>query len=108
MMMIVNDAGNAVLDTERDACLYQAPRDPEGMAHERGRDLYVHTRKDLPPVFYLYRWSRNSDEHTSLTVIPEIMASRFLEERGLLCQDAGDQKAAVALRNWGYGVLEEF
>ncbi|MBP1927729.1 hypothetical protein J2741_000276 [Methanolinea mesophila] len=48
------------------------------------------------------------DEQEKLTVISNIMASRFLENRGLLCPGAGDQKAAVILRNWGYGILEEF
>jgi len=108
MLMNVRDVGNTMLDTEIDMCLYQAPRDPVRTVFERGRDLYVHTREDLPPIFYLYRWSRNTDEHGCFTVIPEIMASRFLEERGLLCHDIGDHEAAMALRKWGYGILEEF
>ena len=108
MKTTVYDAGKAVLNTEKDSCLYQAPRDLKGGAYERGRDLYIHSRRNLPPIYYLHRWSRKKEEHEKLTVISNIMASRFLEERGLLCPEAGDQNAAAILRNWGYGVLEEF
>ena len=97
-----------MIDTEKDTCLFRAPRDIKGNAYKRGRDLYIHQEQNHPPIYYLYRWSRKKGENERLTVISNIMASRFLEERGLLCPDAGDQRAAVLLRNWGYGILEEF
>lgn len=108
MKMTVNDTGKAILDTEKDTCLFKTPRDTKGDAYLRGRDLYTHQRKNLFPIYYLHRWSRKKGETERLTVISNIMASRFLEERGLLCPEAGDQRAAAILRNWGYGILEEF
>jgi hypothetical protein len=106
--MTIKNPTNAILDTETDTCLFRAPRDIKGQAYQRGRDLYFHQSKNISPVYYLHRWSRKKREEQRLTVISNIMASRFLEERGLVCPDAGDQRAAVILRNWGYGILEEF
>ncbi|OPX73538.1 MAG: hypothetical protein A4E38_00048 [Methanoregulaceae archaeon PtaB.Bin108] len=47
-------------------------------------------------------------DRENLTLISPVMASRFLEERGILCNDLADQRGAAILRSWGYGILEEF
>jgi hypothetical protein len=106
--MTINNPRTTILDTETDSCLFRAPRDSRSRAYQRGRDLYLHQGKDFTPIYYLHRWSRKKGENQRLSVISNIMASRFLEERGLLCPDAGDQRAGAILRNWGYGILEEF
>lgn len=108
MQMTVHEQSNSTLDTERDICLFRAPRDPENNAYLRGKDLYEHRRKNLAPLFYLHRWSLVPGERESISLITPVMASRFLEEKGILCPDTGDMRGAAVLRSWGYGILEEF
>ncbi|HOT02884.1 MAG TPA: hypothetical protein PK069_01740 [Methanolinea sp.] len=44
----------------------------------------------------------------SISLISPVMASRFLEERGILCDGLTDIRGTAILRSWGYGILEEF
>lgn len=108
MEKTVHDKQDSTLDINKDTCLFRAQRDRGSAAYSRGKDLYMHSRKDMPPVYYLHRWTLNKNEKESFTPISPVMAGRFLEERGILCHDLGDQRAAEILRSWGYGILEEF
>jgi len=108
MEMTVHEKSNSTLDTNRDTCLFRAQRDPGLAAFSRGKDLYLHSRKGLSPLYYLHRWSIQPGEKESISLISPVMASRFLEERGILCTDLADQRGAAILQSWGYGILEEF
>jgi hypothetical protein len=108
MKLTVHEQNQATLDTGEDPCLFQAPRGLKGSGYSRGKDLYQHPRKGLPPLYYLHRWSLQPGEREEITLISPIMAGRFLEARGLVCQDIGNQRASAILRSWGYGMLEEF
>jgi len=108
MEMTVHEKSNSTLDTTRDTCLYRAQRDPGLAAFTRGKDLYLHSRRGKDPLYYLHRWSMKPGEKESIALISPVMASRFLEERGILCDGLADQRGATILRTWGYGMLEEF
>ncbi|MCU0631762.1 MAG: hypothetical protein MUC66_02165 [Methanolinea sp.] len=108
MELTVHEKSNSTLDTNRDSCLFRAQRGPADSAYPRGKDLYEHTRRGLPSLFYIHRWSRVPGERETLSLISPVMAGRFLEEKGLFCPDTGDLRGAAILRSWGYGILEEF
>lgn len=108
MQLTVQEKNRSTLNTEQDICLFRAQRDPSLAAFTRGRDLYEHSRKGQTPLYYIHRWSLHQGDPENITLISPIMASRFLEERGILCNDLADQRGASILRSWGYGILEEF
>lgn len=108
MQLTVQEKQSSTLDTERDICLFKAQRDPSLAAFTRGRDLYEHSRKGASSLYYIHRWSMQPGDKENLILISPVMASRFLEERGILCNDLADQRGAAVLRSWGYGILEEF
>lgn len=107
-MPVSNRKGGSTLDTEKDRCLYCAPRGPPGSAYSRGKDLYAHKRKGMDSLYYIHHWSVNPGEKDRIVPISPVMAARFLEERGLVCPELGHQRGAEILRRWGYGILEEF
>ena len=49
MKLTVHEQNQATLDTGEDPCLFQAPRGLKGSGDSRGKDLYQHPRKGLPP-----------------------------------------------------------
>jgi len=100
--------GGSTLNIKKDSCLFRVQRGSPGSAYSRGKDLYVHEEKEKPPIYYIHRWSVNEGEKESFVPISPVMAARFLEERGLLCPELGHQRGAEVLREWGYGILEEF
>ncbi|HQK56415.1 MAG TPA: hypothetical protein PLE70_07720 [Methanolinea sp.] len=108
MELTVHDESNSTLDTTKDTCLFRAERRPGQAAYTRGKDLYLHSRRGLSPLYYIHRWSLNPGEKERISLISPVMASRFLEERGILCDGLTDIRGAAILRSWGYGILEEF
>jgi hypothetical protein len=108
MEMTVHEQSNSTLDTDRDTCLFRAPRDPDRIAYLRGKDLYEHRRNDQPSLYYIHRWSLAPGERETLSLISPVMAGRFLESKGIFCPETGDFRGAAILRSWGYGILEEF
>jgi hypothetical protein len=108
--VVMTPGAKCVLNTDRDRCLYTAPRNPEpGQgAYKRGKDMYFHRTGREQGLYYLHKWTIYPGETESITVIPDRQAERFLGERGLDCQDLPGVKAYLTLRNWGYGIMEEF
>ena len=98
------------LDTEVDPLLYSAPRqvDGESAAYRRGRDLYLHEVTGGPDIYYIHGWSLSPDESESIMVLPNRQAERFLGERGLECSGIPGARAYAALKDYGYGIIEEF
>ncbi|NLX50120.1 MAG: hypothetical protein GXY82_09700 [Methanospirillum sp.] len=108
--VIQADGAELGLDTDRDTLLYSAPRpdDDESAARRRGTDMYLHTDEGGQEVFYAHRWSLVTGEKEALAVLPARQAERFLGERGLDCPAIPGAKAFSTLREWGYGIIEEF
>jgi hypothetical protein len=108
--VVMTDGGKHVLNTDRDVCLYSASRDnePGNEAYKRGKDMYFHRTGKGEGLYYLHKWTLNQKEAESITTVPARQAERFLGERGLDCPDLPGVKAYLTLRNWGYGILEEF
>ena len=107
---IQRDLQKTVLNTDTDICLYSAPRPTavSSVSYTRGRDLYLHRHKKVNDIYYLYYWTQNHGEVESIRVIPPVMAERFLQQRGLTCRTFRSGDAAAILKQWGYGILEEF
>jgi hypothetical protein len=99
-----------VLNFDRDARLYSAPRGGESgsSAMQRGKDIYYHRTGKDQGYYYLHQWTLFPDEMATMMILPDRQAERFLGERGLECRDIPGLKAYTTLRNWGYGILEEF
>jgi hypothetical protein len=99
-----------VLNTERDTRLYSAPRgsEKESIAWQRGKDIYYHRTGKSQGIYYLHKWTLFHGEVESVMILPDRQAERFLGERGLECSDIPGIKAYITLKNWGYGILEEF
>jgi hypothetical protein len=99
-----------ILNTDRDARLYSAPRssEKECLAWKRGKDIYYHRIGEGRGIYYLHKWTLFPDESDSVLVLPDRQAERFLGERGLECTELPGMKAYSTLKNWGYGILEEF
>lgn len=99
-----------ILDTDRDPRLYAAPRGVEKnrTAWQHGKDIYLHKEGRGKGIYYLHVWTLSPDEVESAIVMPDRQAERFLGERGLECSDIPGIKAYTTLKNWGYGILEEF
>ncbi len=106
MKLILKNNDSGQLDTEKDTCLYRAQRG--GRGYLRGRDLYLHQEAKKPPLYYVHRWTLVKGEQEGIGIITPAMAGRFLENKGIFFEDLVDQKAAMTLRSWGYGILEEF
>ena len=62
MELTVHDESNSTLDTTKDTCLFRAERRPGQAAYTRGKDLYLHSRRGLSPLYYIHRWSLNPGE----------------------------------------------
>jgi hypothetical protein len=107
--VIINGIG-LVLDTDADTLLYSAPRsvDGETAAYRRGRDLYLNEIAGDPGIFYIHGWSLSPDETETITILPNRQAERFLGERGLECGSIPGARAYAALKDYGYGTIEEF
>jgi hypothetical protein len=99
-----------VLDTDRDVLLYSAPRsdDDENAAYRRGKDMYLHDIEGGEGIFFVHGWSLSPGETGSITILPSRQAERFLGERGLECSGIPGTRAFATLRNYGYGIIEEF
>lgn len=99
-----------VLDTDIDALLYAAPRTSaeESSAYQRGKDMYLHETKTEPGIFYIHLWSYFPGETETVMVLPNRQAERFLGERGIECSTLPGSRAFSTLRDWGYGIIEEF
>lgn len=109
-LKVVTDTKPAVLNTEKDECLYRALRPAiEGSeAHLRGRDLYLHRRKPGKTMYYYHLWTTQSDEVEKIVPVSSRLAERFLASKGIICQDLPGAKAALTLMQMGYGIHEEF
>lgn len=107
---VIIDGKKHVLNTDRDARLFSAPRsdEKERVAWQRGKDIYYHRTGEGQGIYYLHKWTLFPNETDSVVVLPDRQAERFLGERGLECTDMPGMKAYSTLKNWGYGVLEEF
>ena len=107
---VVTDTKPAVLNTEKDICLYWAPRPSfDGSeAHVRGRDLYLHRRKSGKTMYYYHLWTLKPDEVETIMPVSSRLAERFLASKGIICQDLPGAKAALTLLQQGYGIPEEF
>jgi hypothetical protein len=70
----------AILDTDKDICLYFAPRglDP---SDRNGSDIYLHITKGGIKIFYKYRWSLYQNIGDSIELLREKEAKEELEER---------------------------
>jgi len=70
----------AVLDTEKDICLYYAQRglEPE---HRDGTDIYLHITKNNIRIFYKYEWSLYQNVSDNIEQITEKEVKEELEKR---------------------------
>lgn len=109
-LKIVTDTNPAVLNTEKDVCLYRAlrPSFDGSQAHVRGRDLYLHRRKSGKTLYYYHLWTMKPEEVEKIVSVSSRIAERFLASRGIICQDLPGAKAALTLLQQGYGIPEEF
>jgi hypothetical protein len=105
---ITYNEGEIVLDTDRDACIYYAPRGEPGGAYVRGKDLYLHEEDGVPDVYYLHSWSMEPGEDELLQTVSIVSAEEFLELRGLVLAAYPEKAGSLALRSYGYGIAEEF
>ncbi len=106
---IQSEKGEILLDTDRDAWLYLAPRGGDaGGAFARGKDLFLHEEEGLPETYYIYSWSMEPGEDEQLQTISLVSAEQFLELRGLMLNAYPEQRGSEVLRSYGYGVAEEF
>ncbi|KAF5078058.1 hypothetical protein L21_0094 [Methanoculleus chikugoensis] len=106
---IQSEKGEILLDTDRDAWLYLAPRGGDaGGAFGRGRDLYLHEEEGLPDIYYIHTWSMVPGEDEQLQPISIVSAEEFLESRGLVLAAYPEQRGSEVLRSYGYGIAEEF
>ncbi|MFA7562728.1 MAG: hypothetical protein WCY70_04745 [Methanoculleus sp.] len=106
---IQSKKGEILLDTDRDAWLYLAPRGGDvGGAFARGKDLYLHEEEGLPDVYYIHIWSMEPGEDEQIQAISLIAAEEFLEARGLVLAAYPEQRGSQILRSYGYGIAEEF
>ncbi|WP_292405938.1 MULTISPECIES: hypothetical protein [unclassified Methanoculleus] len=103
-----SEEGEVVLDTERDVCIYSAPRGRPDGAYARGKDLYVHEQEGLPDTYYIHSWSADPDEDELIQTVSLVSAEEFLELRGLMLNAYPEQRGSLALRSYGYGIAEEF
>ena len=99
-----------ILNTDRDTLLFSAPRssEQERIACKRGKNIYHHRTGERQGIYYLHKWTLFPNETDSVLVLPDRQAERFLGERDLECTDMPGMKAYSTLKNWGYGILEEF
>jgi hypothetical protein len=105
---IAYNDGKVVLDTDRDICIYYAPRGRPGGAYARGKDLYLHEEDGVPDVYYIHSWSMESDEEELLHPVSMVAAEEFLEIRGLMLAAYPEKAGSLALWSYGYGTTEEF
>lgn len=105
---ITYDEGRIVLDTDRDICIYYAPRGRPGGAYARGKDLYLHEEDGVPDVYYIHTWSMEPGEDEQLQAVSIVSAEEFLEIRGLMLAAYPEKAGSLALRSYGYGTAEEF
>lgn len=105
---ITCDESEIVLDTDRDACIYYAPRGRPDGAYVRGKDLYVHEQDGMPDVYYIHSWSMEPSEDEQLQAVSIVSAEEFLEIRGLMLAAYPEKAGSLALRSYGYGTAEEF
>ena len=106
---IQSEKGEILLDTDRDAWLYLAPRgDDSNGAFARGKDLFLHEEEGLPDVYYIHSWSMDPDEEEVIQAVSIVSAEEFLELRGLMLAAYPEQRGSLALRSYGYGIAEEF
>lgn len=111
MKRVIEDTNGTIeLDTEQDPCLYasQGYGDDTVAAYKRGRALHVFEVNGQPMIYYIHRWSKHAGEDDSINIVTEKAAERFLEERGFVLNVSGEEAAVTALRNYGYGLIEEF
>lgn len=104
---IAYDEGKVVLDTDRDICIYYAPRGRPGGAYARGKDLYLHEEDGVPDVYYIHSWSMEPGEDEQLQAVSIVSAEEFLEIRGLMLAAYPEKAGSLALRSYGYGIAEE-
>ncbi|MCK8517813.1 hypothetical protein [Methanoculleus sp. 7T] len=100
--------GEVLLDTDRDVCVYSAPRSSTDGAFARGKDLYLHEQDGLPDIYYIHSWSMEPGEDELLQPVSIVSAEEFLEIRGLMLVAYPEQRGSLALRSYGYGIAEEF
>jgi len=106
---IQSEKGEFLLDTDRDAWLYLAPRGGDaGGAFARGKDLYLHEQDGMPDIYYIHTWSMEPGEDEQLQTISILSAEEFLESRGLVLAAYPEQRGSWVLRSYGYGIAEEF
>ncbi|MCC7555528.1 MAG: hypothetical protein KO254_05310 [Methanoculleus marisnigri] len=106
---IQSKKGEILLDTDRDAWVYLAPRGGDaGGAFARGKDLYLHEEEGVPDTYYIHTWSMEPGEDELLQTITLVSAEQFLELRGLMLNVYPEQRGSQVLRSYGYGVAEEF
>jgi hypothetical protein len=108
--IIERNGKQIILDTHRDICLFAAPKAPDCThgVYIRGKDLYVHEEKDGSMLYYCTLWSLTPARDESIHEISPLMAERFLGQRGLECHVSEDSSAFFTLKNYGYGIAEEF
>jgi hypothetical protein len=111
MQEIIEKNGKQItLDTECDSCLFAAPEAPKSATETfiRGKDLYIHETEDGTALYYLVLWSLKPPRDGAIRMISPFMAERFLGQQGLECHVFEDSSAYFKLRNYGYGIAEEF
>ena len=70
-----------VADTDKDICLYYAPRNPPntGLTYTRGTDYFAYKSKNGKLYFYVRHWSMWQNEETIYKLIPENEAKSDLQ-----------------------------
>jgi len=83
MVVMKTPEGKRVVTSEKDVCLYSAPRNPPntGTRYTAGTDLFAHRAKSGKLYFYTYSWSMWQGEEPEYTLVSEEKAKEFILKR---------------------------
>ena len=99
---IQSEKGEILLDTDRDAWLYLAPRGGDaGGAFGRGRDLYLHEEEGLPDIYYIHTWSMVPGEDEQIQPISIVSAegvSGVAGARACRIPEAAGERGTAVIR----------
>jgi hypothetical protein len=100
-----------ILQTENDLCLFRAPRKTaDWQKFPSGKDLYMHKAGTGRETYYLLHWSVRPNKKEQIAQVSQGMAEKFLEDRGIFFNSVSkeDEKAVATMKQYGWGILEEF
>ena len=100
-----------ILQTENDLCLFRAPKKmADGQKFPSGKDLFMHKARTGRETYYLLHWSIRPNKTEQIAQLSKGMAEKFLEDRGIFFNSVSkeDEKAVATMKQYGWGILEEF